>query len=98
MFGPIVLAARLGTQGVPAGSQLIVNERESGQMLNEQVAIPAWSHPLGELTSALERQAEPELKFTSRHFDGGGSVEFVPWFRIARERYNLYWHRSPTPG
>ncbi len=36
-FGPIVLAGRLGTKGLAAGSQLIVNERESGQMLNEPI-------------------------------------------------------------
>ena len=36
MYGPIVLAGRLGREGLTRGSQIIVNERESGTMLNAQ--------------------------------------------------------------
>jgi len=96
-YGPIVLAARLGTQGLTPGSQLIVNERESGNMLNEAVPIPRWNRPLGELVTSTTRNAGDSLSFTTRGFDGGVSVELIPWFRIAHERYNLYWRgRNPA--
>jgi DUF1680 family protein len=94
MYGPIVLAARLGTQGLTPGSQLIVNERKSGEMLNEAIEIPRWSSPLEELPASLQRTAAQSITFTSMGFDGGRSVEFIPWFRIAHERYNLYWRRT----
>jgi DUF1680 family protein len=41
MHGPLVLAGRLGTAGLSPGADMIVNERESGQMLNRPMEIPA---------------------------------------------------------
>jgi DUF1680 family protein len=90
-YGPIALAGRLGTAGLTPGSQLIVNERESGSMLNEAVPIPRWNRPLAELVANTTRSDTASLTFTTRGFDGGASVELIPWFRIAHERYNLYW-------
>ncbi len=92
--GPIVLAARLGTQGIAPGSDLIVNERKSGEMLSEAVPIPAWPKPLEDLPASLVRTDESRLTFSSPGFAGGKAVEFIPWFRIAHERYNLYWQRA----
>ena len=40
LYGPIVLAGRLGQQGLAPRNQIIVNERESGSMLNADVEIP----------------------------------------------------------
>ncbi|MEO8019970.1 MAG: beta-L-arabinofuranosidase domain-containing protein [Pseudomonadota bacterium] len=91
IYGPIVLAGRLGTQGLASGSQLIVNERESGQMLNESVPIPRWSRPVTELVTSTVRTDADTLRFNTSGFDGGASIELIPWFRVAHERYNLYW-------
>ncbi len=93
-YGPIVLAARLGTKGLTPGSQLIVNERQSGEMLNEAVDIPRWTKPLEELLANTRRRDGDHLRFTTRGFDGGQSVELIPWFRLTHERYNLYWNGS----
>jgi DUF1680 family protein len=94
MYGPLVLAARLGNAGITPGSDLIVNERKSGEMLAETVPIPAWSKPLDELPASLVRSNASRLAFSGEGFDGGRTVEFIPWFRIAHERYNLYWSRK----
>jgi uncharacterized protein len=91
MYGPIVLAARLGTQGLTPGSQLIINERQSGQMLNDAGPVPRWPKPLDQLLAGIERSDSQALRFTARGFPGGASVELIPWFRIAHERHNLYW-------
>ena len=96
MFGPIALAARLGTQGLSPGSQLIVNERQSGEMLNDTVAIPRWTRPLAELPAALKRDPGDLLAFKAEGFSGGQAVNFAPYFRTTHERYNLYWSRSAT--
>jgi uncharacterized protein len=97
MYGPIVLAGRLGTAGLAPGSQLIINERESGKMLNEVMPIPRWNRPLAELVANTTRTDASSLAFTTRGFDGGASVELIPWFRLAHERYNLYW-QGPNPA
>ncbi len=92
MYGPIALAGIVGKPVEPQ-AQLIVNERESGQMLNESVTMPAWSRPLAELPAHLTRTDPQRLTFLASGFKGG-PVTFIPWFRVAHERYNLYWRAS----
>jgi DUF1680 family protein len=91
MYGPIVLAGRCGNAGLTPGSQLIVNERESGSMLNADVAIPHWTKPLHELATHTTRTDASTLEFRTTGFENGASVELIPWFRLTGERYNLYW-------
>jgi DUF1680 family protein len=93
-YGPIVLAARLGTQGLTPGSQIIVNERESGAMLNAILDIPRWSKPLDQLLANTTRIDDTQLRFATHGFDHGKSIELIPWFRLTNERYNLYWRRA----
>jgi hypothetical protein len=94
-YGPIVLAGRMGTKGLTPGSQLIVNERESGKMLDDGVEIPTWNKPLAELLASTKRTDEKKLVFTARGFERDVAVELIPWFRLTHERYNLYWHAGP---
>jgi hypothetical protein len=63
-------------------------------MLNAAVDIPRWTRPLEELLANTVRSDPTKLEFTVRGFEGERSVEFIPWFRMAHERYNLYWQRS----
>jgi uncharacterized protein len=93
-FGPIVLAGKFGTAGLTPGSQLIVNERESGNMLKADVAIPRWTKPLADLATLTTRTDPSALKFRTTGFEEGASVELIPWFRLTGERYNLYWRKT----
>ena len=93
-YGPIVLAGKFGTEGLSPGSQLIVNERESGKMLNAEVAIPRWTKPVGDLVTFTTRTDPANLRFRTTGFEGGASVELIPWFRLTDERYNLYWRKT----
>jgi hypothetical protein len=97
-YGPIVLAGRMGTAGLTPGSQLIVNERESGNMLQADVTVPGWPRPFEQLTSNIERTNPERLEFLASGFEGGAKVELIPWFRATHERYNLYWRRSSGPN
>jgi len=96
MYGPIVLAGRMGTEGLTPGSQLIVNERESGNMLKADVAIPRWTKPLQKLFAHTKRTNPDKLEFRLSGFEGGASVNLIPWFRLTNERYNLYWRQNPV--
>jgi DUF1680 family protein len=91
MYGPIVLAGRMGTEGLKPGSQIIINERESGNMLKADVNVPRWTKPLAELVANTTRTNAEKLEFRTAGFEGGASVELLPWFRLTHERYNLYW-------
>jgi DUF1680 family protein len=93
-YGPIVLAGRFGTEGLSPGSQIIVNERESGNMLRADVAIPRWTKPLGELVTLTVRTDPSTLRFRTTGFESGASVDLIPWFRLTDERYNLYWRKT----
>lgn len=94
VYGPVVLAARLGTEGLTPGSQLIVNERESGKMLQSDVQVPRWTRPLGDLPGNTTRTRSGRLEFRVAGFEGGRHVDLLPWFRLTHERYQLYFHRS----
>jgi DUF1680 family protein len=94
VYGPIVLAGRLGTEGLAPGSQLIVNERESGNMLQSDVRAPRWNRPLAQLPEHTFRIGSGKLEFRAEGFEGGASVDFLPWFRLTHERYQLYWQQA----
>jgi DUF1680 family protein len=96
LYGPVVLAGRMGAEGLAPGSQLIVNERESGNMLRADVNIPRWTRPLDQLVANTKRTHPDRLEFRTSGFEGGTSVELVPWFRLTHERYNLYWRAEPA--
>jgi DUF1680 family protein len=91
VYGPIVLAGRFGREGLTPGSQLIINERKSGEMLQADVKIPRWIKPLDQLVGSTTRTHRDKLEFRASGFENGASVDLVPWFRLTRERYNLYW-------
>jgi hypothetical protein len=97
VYGPIVLAGRMGTAGLTPGSQLIINERESGNMLKADVKIPRWAKPLEQLLKHTTRTNPDRLEFRTTGFEANMSAELLPWFRLTHERYNLYW-RSDLAG
>jgi DUF1680 family protein len=94
LYGPIVLGGRMGTEGLAPGSQLIVNERQSGSMLQAEVQVPEWKKPIHDLAAHTTRTNPQKLEFRASGFEGGASVDLIPWFRLTHERYNLYWRAS----
>ena len=56
VYGPIVLAGRLGREGLAPGNQIIVNERESGNMLNAAVEVPVLAGDRAKLPNANPRR------------------------------------------
>jgi uncharacterized protein len=49
MYGPLVLAGRLGTAGLSPGADIIVNERTSGDMLNIPMEVPSLARTQSEI-------------------------------------------------
>ncbi len=95
MYGPIVLAGRMGTQGLAPGAQLIVNERESGehaQRRGEDSEVVKAARRTGARTSGA--RTGTSSNFAPRASMAAPAVDLVPWFRVTHERYNLYWQRN----
>jgi DUF1680 family protein len=95
LYGPIVLAGRLGRDGLAPGNQIIVNERQSGTMLNADTAVPALA---GDPTAVAKRVAQDGRDRLIFRTTGtrGDTVELAPYYRLAHERYNLYWTVVPA--
>jgi DUF1680 family protein len=93
MFGPLVLAARLGHEGLRPGDDLIVNERTYGDVLNLPAPLPLPKLALGAdgLLAAVRRSEDGALSFHLRAADPSTGYRLVPFQRIAHERYSLYW-------
>jgi|SoiMethySBSTD1v2_1073268.scaffolds.fasta_scaffold01055_4 uncharacterized protein len=96
VYGPIVLAGHLGREGLAAGSQIIVNERESGTMLNAAVDIPVLVGDAMTLPTRLAQDARDPLMFRTAGIGRPNDVELVPFYRLAHARYNLYWKIVPA--
>lgn len=92
MYGPVVLAARFGTEGLTPGADIIVNERTSGDMLNIPRELPRLALSARTLEEKVRRKADDRLVFSVKALSRPDrELELIPYHRIAHERYNLYW-------
>jgi len=91
VYGPIVLAGRLGREGLAPGNQIIVNERESGTMLNAALDVPALAGDVTTLPKRVRQDPHDPLTFRTVDIGRPHDVELAPYSRLAHERYNLYW-------
>lgn len=89
MFGPLVLAARLGSAGMAPGADIVAGQYAYGWVLmNEDTALPRLALQGRALEEAV-RPAGAPLRFRSA--GPGQEIELAPFHRIAHERYSLYW-------
>ena len=96
MYGPIVLAGRLGREGLAPGNQIIVNERESGNMLNGAVEVPVLVGDAATVLGRIRREPRMPLSFRTVGVGRPREVELIPYYQLAHERYNLYWRLVPA--
>lgn len=91
LYGPIVLAGRLGTDGVTPGAQIIKNERTSGTMLNAPVVVPELVGDPRDLVRHVRPVHGETLSFETTGLGQPRDVRLAPYFRLAHERYDVYW-------
>jgi uncharacterized protein len=90
LYGPIVLAGRLGKKGLTPGADIIVNERTTGDVLKDEVYVPRLVGSAEEVVKNLKKTGP--LSFEQQN------VSLVPYFRIAHERYTIYWELNTGNG
>jgi DUF1680 family protein len=97
MYGPIVLAGRLGTKGLTPGADIIVNERTYGDVLNDEVKVPVLMGDVEKIINRIKPSPGSPLTFHTNGIGHPRDVSLIPYYRIAHERYNLYW-KLVKPG
>jgi DUF1680 family protein len=88
MLGPLVLAARMGREGMRPGDDIVANQYAYGWVLKSEAGLPALALHGRALEQAV-RPAGAPLRF--RTAGPGGEIELIPFHRIAHQRYSLYW-------
>jgi len=91
MYGPIVLAGKLGTQGMTPGSDTIINERNYGQPLNEPIEVPTLAGDSATLLARIKPVPNAPLTFITADLAKPHEVTFIPYWKISHERCSIYW-------
>jgi len=93
-YGPLVLAGALGREGLPPGSDIVVNERLYGTYNNAPFTPPTLAGDPEALAASIRRAGKP-LEFTVLSAEQE-PVRLIPYHRIAHERYATYWKLKPA--
>jgi len=91
LYGPIVLAGRLGREGITPGADIIVNERTTGDVLKAEVEVPVLVGEPQEVVRHIRPVRGRALTFQTKGIGHPQDVSLIPYYRIAHERYNIYW-------
>lgn len=95
-YGPLVLAGRMGTDGVTPSAQIIKNERTSGNMLNSAMEIPFLTGTARNIETSVRPVKGASLTFEVPVGGSAHAVQLAPFNRLAHERYVLYWNVRPA--
>ena len=90
MYGPLVLAGRLGTEGLTPATLRAepTKPRTVPEYHLDPVPAPAFTAPSGDPSQWIKPGPGP-LEFRT---DGQArNIDFVPFYRIFDERYAIYW-------
>ncbi|MBE7157739.1 MAG: glycoside hydrolase family 127 protein [Rhodospirillales bacterium] len=85
LYGPFVLAGKLGTQGLTAANTM----GPGGPEMKKVLPLPVPSLRSAKLVQASE--GGDELRFVATTTDGQ-SISFVPFHQLFGERYSVYWN------
>ncbi|MBM0106585.1 glycoside hydrolase family 127 protein [Steroidobacter sp. S1-65] len=95
-YGPLVLAAALGREGLGEGSDIIVNERRIGKY-NDSPFTPPQLRGDPDTVARSIRRGDTANEFLLVSADQK-TVRLIPYYRIAHERYATYWQIEPPAG
>lgn len=87
-LGPLVLAARMGREGMRPGDDIVDSEYLYGAVLKSDAALPRLALQGRPLEEVLRPAGAPLRLRTGAP---GREIELAPFHRIAHERYSLYW-------
>jgi hypothetical protein len=87
LYGPIVLAGELGTDGMP--NQYA--DDQTAQLKTPDPAVPVFVGDVQSLTSHII-PAGPPLTFRTSGIGRPQDVTLIPFYKLNYERYSIYWN------
>lgn len=91
MYGPILLAGKLGRAGLFPGADILRNERTYGDILQVPVTVPSLRASAADVAQRLRPVSGAPLTFETAGLGDPSDVTLIPYYRLHHERYNLYW-------
>lgn len=92
VYGPVVLAGRLGRDGLYAGADILRNERTTGMILETPVEVPILRGSAQRVRESVRAVSDAEpLTFQTEGVGRPDDVTLIPYYRMHHERYNVYW-------
>lgn len=89
LYGPYVLAGRLGTEGLPQNFWGKMNNVAMNKM--ELAKVPCWEIPVEQVSACVRPiSGETTLKFTI-HQKEFKNIVLEPFYKVHFERYAIYW-------
>ena len=88
MFGPLVLAGELGTEGVPKNLNCGHNKQYSGDPVP---AVPAFVIASRDPSAWVKRTDAKAMKFKTRNVGKPNDVSLLPLHEMHHQRYTVYW-------
>jgi hypothetical protein len=64
--------------------------------MNEAIEIPTFAGDAKSILEKIKPAAAAPLTFETQGLGKPSEVTLVPYFRIAHQRYNLYWKMTPA--
>ena len=89
LYGPIVLAGDLGSEGLTAPVRYGPSVPPLGKLRTP--AIPAFVGDAAEMLGSIEKVPGKPLTFRTKGLARPHDVTLVPFFRAADQRYTVYW-------
>ena len=91
LYGPLVLAGRLGSAGMYAGADIIQNERTIGSILEVPIDVPRLAGSASNVLAHVRPVAGAPLTFETVGIGQPRDVTLIPYHRLHHERYTIYW-------
>lgn len=98
MYGPIVLAGRLGRAGLEKKPPEIAGAFPVARVPEENPLVPGFIASAADLPAQLRPVPGQPLTFTTVGIGRPADVTLAPLFRIADERYTVYWRLYDEAG
>ena len=86
MYGPLVLAGRLGNRGLTEQKTYLL---DSPWIKAKASSLPEIDNPSSDPVAWVEPVPGSSLTFRTR--GGAGNTTLIPFYRLSGERYNVYW-------
>jgi len=92
LYGPIVLAGELGTNGMP--NPYARNQRDFVKVTDPKV--PVFVADQNSFLDHIKPTGEP-LTFRTKGLGQPNDVTLIPFYRLQHQRYSVYWNLMSEP-